>query len=171
MKALKLLVLITALVVITGVISDAWAGCSPARLFRSQGKPNNTNNVKFNQVDVPASGSGTWNQGAAIGRLWDSDDANNSNSGLTDVNGDGTGFGSLCPPSVWWLPQGNPPDSDKALQPYPLRLARFRALLLHNGVRSAPDGRRYRCLGVAARAPLALSGRSSQSSRPYRQRS
>jgi hypothetical protein len=86
MKALKILVVITALVVVVGVVSDAWAGCAPARLFRSQGKPNNTANINFDPTGTDASGN-------QIGRLWDSDDANNSNNFTP----------GQCPAANFWI--------------------------------------------------------------------
>ena len=64
MKGFKALVTISALAMIGGVVLDAWAGCSPARLFRSQGKPNNTQNVRWSTV-------GTDQGDNEIGRLWD----------------------------------------------------------------------------------------------------
>jgi len=94
MKALKILVVITAVVVIAGLTTQAWAACAPARVFRSVGAPV-TNNIKISAVGSAQSGPNV------IGRFWDSDDMNNSNNGLAGPN-----FGSLCPPSVWWLAAG-----------------------------------------------------------------
>jgi hypothetical protein len=94
MKALKILVVLTAIVVIAGLTADVWAAnCIPGRQFRSLGKPTtDTNNVR-----IGVDGSGADNTTHMIGRIWDSDDANNANTGLTDLNGDGTGFGTFCP--------------------------------------------------------------------------
>lgn len=84
--------MITALVVIVGLTSDAWAQCPTARLFRSGGK--NGINV---DVDVSATDPGQ----NEIGRLWDSDNAANSNNGLS-----GPAYGALCPSSDWWEARG-----------------------------------------------------------------
>jgi hypothetical protein len=90
MKPLKILMVVTALVVIVGLTTDAWAQCPSGRVFRSAGKPGV--NVR---VDVSLTDPGD----NEIGRLWDSDNANNSNGGLTGPN-----FGNLCPISEWWVP-------------------------------------------------------------------
>ena len=87
MKAMKYLVVIAALVLIGGMVADSWAQCSPGRLFRSSGKLGN--NVDF---DI----AGTDNNGNQIGYFWDSDDANNSNSGFAPD------YGARCPIELWW---------------------------------------------------------------------
>jgi hypothetical protein len=89
MKRVKVILVLVALVAITGLVSDAWAQCAQPRLFRSSGKFGNN-------VRVDPTGSN--NAGNQIGRLWDSDNANFSNSGL-NTNG------ALCPASQWWLAQ------------------------------------------------------------------
>lgn len=92
MKALKILMVITALVVIVGLTTDTWAQCSSARLFRSSGKFGNNINIGVVGTD------NTTNQ---IGRFWDSDNATLSNNGLA-----GPDFGNLCEingaDSAWW---------------------------------------------------------------------
>jgi len=94
MKAMNILVVVAAVVVIAGLTADAWAQCPAPELFRSAGKFGNN-------VTVDTTGSD--NNGNQIGRFWDSDNANNSNNGLA-----GPDFGSLCPPinadgvSSWW---------------------------------------------------------------------
>ena len=97
MKALKILMVITALVVIVGLSTDTWAQCSSARVFRSSG---------VGGKNVRAAVAGTENGANVIGRFWDTDNSAGSNNGLTDVVGDGSGFGSLCAPlgatSQWW---------------------------------------------------------------------
>jgi hypothetical protein len=106
MKALKILVVITALVVIAGVTADAWAQCPTARVFRSAGAVGA--NVR---ADISSVENGT----NTIGRFWDTDNAAASNNGLTDVVGDGSGFGSLCAPkgatSAWWIFHGSTPGT------------------------------------------------------------
>ena len=93
MKALKILMVITALVVIVGLTTDTWAQCSSARIFRSSGKFGNNLNIGI---------AGTDNTTNQIGRFWDSDNATLSNNGLN-----GPDFGNLCPingaGSAWWL--------------------------------------------------------------------
>jgi len=91
MKALKILVVITALVVIVGVTTDAWAQCAQGRIFRSSGKFGNNFKVDASAADD------TTNQ---IGRFWDSDNAAFSNNNLVD--------GSQCPANLWWLVGNNP---------------------------------------------------------------
>ena len=86
MKALKFLVVITALVVFAGVVADSWAQCPNPRIFRSSGKFGL--NVK---VDVTGTDAGA----NEIGRLWDTQNSAFSNSNLAD--------GSFCPASLWWL--------------------------------------------------------------------
>ena len=91
MKALKILVVMVVLTVITGVVVDTYAQCFPGRLFRSSGKFGT--NVK---VDVTGA-----SDAAFIGRLWDTGNAALANSGL-----DGPNFGSDCPVADWWLTDG-----------------------------------------------------------------
>jgi len=92
MKAVKILMVITALVVVVGVTSDAWAQCAQPRLFRSAGKGGNNVDVDVSAID-PAH--------TEIGRFWDSDNANFSNNGLSGPN-----FGNLCPSPLWFNPRG-----------------------------------------------------------------
>ena len=93
MKAFKYLVVIVALIVVGGMVADSWAQCNPGRLFRSSGKLGG--NIDF---DV----TGCDNNGNQIGYFWDSDDANNSNSGF------GPDFGSRCPITDWWKERSAP---------------------------------------------------------------
>jgi hypothetical protein len=88
MKAMKILVVIAAVVVIAGLTADAWAAnCIPGRQFRSVGKPTTgTTNIKIGVDGI------TQNTTNMIGRIWDSDDANNANTGLIGPN-----FGQFCP--------------------------------------------------------------------------
>ena len=99
MKAMKILVVITALVVVAGLTTDAWAQCSSARILQSNGQPL-TNNIKFSDAGTFSDTDGPAGN-ARIGRFWDSDDRNNSNNGLVGPN-----FGSLCPPALWWITAG-----------------------------------------------------------------
>ena len=92
MKAMKILVVVVALVAITGMVTDAWAQCSGPRIFRSSGKGGL--NVK---IDTTGANSG----GNEIGRLWDTQNAAFSNNGLSGPN-----FGSLCFPVNWWRTDG-----------------------------------------------------------------
>ena len=87
MKPIKHLVVLVLLVVVAGAIANSWAQCTPGRLFRSSGKLGN--NLDF---DV----TGTDNNGNQIGYFWDSDDANNSNSGFAPD------YGVRCPVNQWW---------------------------------------------------------------------
>jgi hypothetical protein len=88
MKAFKYLVVIAALVVVGGMVADSWAQCSPGRVFRSSGPQGN--NI---QIDV----AGSENDGHQIGYHWDSDNANNSNSGFAP------NYGFRCPVADWWV--------------------------------------------------------------------
>lgn len=92
MKAVKILMVITALVVIVGMTSDAWAQCAQPRLFRSAGKGGNNVDIDVSAIDQSRTD---------IGRFWDSDNANFSNNGLTGPN-----FGNLCPSTLWFNPRG-----------------------------------------------------------------
>ena len=92
MKALKILVVIVALVAIAGMVTDTWAQCSSARLFRSSGKGG---------LNVRIDSTGAQNGGNEIGRFWDTQNAAFSNNGLT-----GPSFGNLCPASLFWSGAG-----------------------------------------------------------------
>lgn len=94
MKALKILVVVTALVAAAGLATEAWAACSPGLLFQSVGAPVPAFNTKISVVGANAAGN-------EIGRIWDSLDAANSNSGLTGPN-----YGSTCPVGDWWQAAG-----------------------------------------------------------------
>jgi hypothetical protein len=95
MKGLKILVVIAALAVIAGTVSDTWAACGPGRVFCSQGVNAGTNNVRF-------STAGTLNDTPALNQhcmMWDSDNASNSNN-----------FDGSCPCTSWWLQRGTSTD-------------------------------------------------------------
>jgi hypothetical protein len=144
MKALKILVVLTAIVVITGLTADAWAAnCIPGRQFRSLGKPTtDTTNVR-----IGVDGTGADNTTHMIGRIWDSDDANNANTGLTDLNGDGTGFGSFCPVANFYTVAGTERKIDEFMGsttprkrlPGPKHDGRYRRLRSGWPSRSRPD--------------------------------
>ena len=89
MKAMKILVVVVALVAITGMVTDAWAQCSGPRIFRSSGKGG---------LNVKADTTGAESGGNEIGRLWDTQNAAFSNNGLAD--------GSQCTPDNWWRTDG-----------------------------------------------------------------
>ena len=103
MKALKILMVVAALVVIAGLTTDAWAACPSAQFFVSSGAGGKNVRVTVDGVE---------DAGNAIGRFWDSDNWNDGHNGVFNDAGsvcEGQALGCLCPPinadpaSSWWV--------------------------------------------------------------------